>query len=196
MGAHLTPAEISEAAKIYQETGNLLETARRTGRPESTLRMAFKRLGLAKKREIHARAIEAGIRKARKGLTKSLDLLDKVLTEDSEHGPSIEPRDIASLLNARARAVDSLLSVAQNVDRTKQARLTREKTKAEIELLKKKASGEVSDVVLISQDDRAYDELVRAKFGHIPVRYQHELTGEPARATDQGLQGLPSGKAD
>lgn len=164
-GVPLTPEQVERAAQVYGETGNMLETSRRIGIPESTLRTALKRAGIAKRRELHARAVEAGIRKARKGLTKSLDLVEKLLSDENKDGPGIEPKEIAMLLNARARATDSLLQVAQNADRRKQAKLTRDKTRAEIALIQAKARGDVVDATVIAVDDKQLDELMRSKFG-------------------------------
>lgn len=164
-GVPITPEQLERASQVYGETGNVLETSRRVGIPESTLRTAFKRAGLAKRRELHTRALEAGIRKARKGLTRSLDLVDRLLNDENKDGSSIEAREVAQLMNARAKAADSLLQVAQNADRAKQARLTREKTRAEIALIQAKARGDVMDATVIAVDDKQLDELMRSKFG-------------------------------
>ena len=70
MAKHLTPAEKAAIVARYVETANALATAREFGVNEVTVRRAVKAAKLTKKAELHARAVAAAIRKARKLLAE------------------------------------------------------------------------------------------------------------------------------
>lgn len=194
-GIPLTFEQVSKAAEVYRSTMNYAEAAKAIGADPSTVRKALIRRGGPDRSFLHAHATDLGITRARKGIAKSLQLAERLLENETADGAGMDPRDIAAIMNAQSRSSEVLLSMADREQKRRQSALTRQKTRAEIEVLKKKAAGELPETtVLISGEDLAYDELVRAKFGHIPVRYKHELPSEITNAADQGVQGLPAGK--
>ena len=164
-GPRLTPDLIGRASEVFASTGNLSEAARSIGVGESTLRAAFVRMKVARNRDLHARACEQGLRKARKRLARLGEMAETYverLTSNAD-APAIEPRDLAAVLNATAKLADSLGGIADRVERTKQGRLTRDKTRAEIELLRKKLSGEhVDRVSLEGVSDAELDARIAA----------------------------------
>jgi hypothetical protein len=145
-GIPLTPQQIQQAVEVYTQTGNYSEAGRAIGVPPNTARVALLRHGEADRCQLHALATARGIRKARRGLDKGLSLLDRLLDAEAADGPGLEPRDIAALLNARARLTEVLLNVAEREDRRKQSRLTRAKTQAETRVLEAKAKGLLPEV--------------------------------------------------
>lgn len=163
MGGPRIPQDVLErASQVYAETGNLRETARRVGVPHQTLFYAFKRLRIGRNRAIHAQACERGLRKARKRLARLGEMAENFIGEAVETN-AIEPRDLAAVLNATAKLADSLGAIADRTDRTRQSRLTREKTRAEIELLRRKISGEhVDRVSLEGVSDAELDARIDA----------------------------------
>lgn len=148
-GPRIPPDVLERASRIYAETGNLRETSRQTGVALATLHEAFKRLRIERNRTVHAEACERGLRKARKRLSRLGELAENYVAKlaGNAESPSIEPRDLAAVLNATAKLADSLGGIADRVDRKKQSKLTRDKTRAEIELLRKKINGEHVDRV-------------------------------------------------
>jgi hypothetical protein len=159
-GVPLTPEQLQRAAEVYGRSGNLSEAARAIGVAESTLRGAFGRLGVADARELNARAIERGLRKARKRLTSVIEKGGKLLDGvDSPEGYN-------KVATALARSADALLAIDERRSRRMQSKLTRDKTRAEIELLKAKASGDAApETVVLTPGDEAFDKLMREKWG-------------------------------
>jgi len=154
-GRRLTPDEIETASKVLAKTGNVSEAARAIDVAESTLRAALKRVRITRNRDLHARACERGLRTARERLAKVAEVAEKVIATDKD----LAPRDLAALLNAVAKNTDTLAGVAEREERRKQSRLTRQKTRAEIELLQRKISGEHVDRVQVGTDD-ALDQRI------------------------------------
>lgn len=159
-GPRLTPAQMERAAQVFAETGNTSEAARAIGVGESTLREAFKREKIAKNRELHAQACEAGIRAARKRLRRVAEIAERVIASNDTDGVGVEPRDLAALVNALSKNTDTLLAVAARNDSRKQAALTRKKTRAEIAVLERKLSGEPDRVSIEHTTDDALDSRI------------------------------------
>ena len=152
----LTPEQMERAAKVYAETGNVAEAARAIGVSRQTLHDAFKRERLGRNRTLHARACEAGLRKARKRLLRVAEVAERVIDND---GVGVEPRDLAALINALSKNVDTLAGLAEREEVRRRSSLMRKKLKAEVDLLNKKLAGEHVERVEVSTDD-ALDERI------------------------------------
>lgn len=172
-GKRLTPAEIERAAAIYAETGNAAAAAEAIGVAKQTLHDAFKRMRLGRNRTLHAQACERGLRKARARLMRIGEIAEKVI--DGE-GVGLEPKDLAALINAVSKNVDTLAGISDREERRKQSALTREKTRAEIALLKRKISGEHVERIEVATDDT------------LDARINELLSGGPP-PTDEGSEG-------
>lgn len=160
-GPRLTPEQMERAAQVFANTGNVSEAARSIGCAVRTLNDAFKRARIAKNRHVHAQACERGLRKARKQTDAVSDLLARLLDPGDADASSLglEPGDIAKLVQALNGATAQRLALADRIERTRQSKLTRDKTRAEIELLRKKIAGDHVDRVEVSTDD-ALDERI------------------------------------
>ena len=154
-GPRLTPEQIERAAEVYARTGNLSESARAIGVAVETLRYAFKRLRIAKNRQLHAEACERGIREQRERLRRLSSIAESVIGNAGE----LEPKDLAALMNATSKAADTMVTFASREDSRKQSKLTREKTRAETELIRARIAGTLpAEKVDVSHDAR--DALV------------------------------------
>lgn len=151
-GPRLTPEQIERAAEVYARTGNTSEAARAIGANESTLREAFKRARIAKNRELHAKACERAMRRGRQRIEHFASVIEGSLGNAGE----IEPRDAAALINAHSKAMDTVIAIADAERVRKQSKLTREKTRAEIDMLRARIAGtlpaEKHDVTLDARD--------------------------------------------
>ncbi len=169
-GPRLTPEQIETASKVFAETNNTRAAADAIGVNESTLRTAFARLRTARNRDLHAQACERGLRKARAQVTRVSGMLERFLKTDSTaiEALGMEPGDIAKLVQAFNGTIAQRLAIADREERRKQSKLTREKTRAEVELLRKKINGEHVDRVAfegVSDDEleRRIAERVRSE---------------------------------
>lgn len=155
-GPRITDAQMATAAQVFAETNSVRAAADAAGVSEGGLRAVFKRERITRNRALHAQACERGLRAARRRLERVAVIAEKVIEGE---GVGVEPRDLASLLNALSKNADTLAGIASREDQRKQSRLTREKTRAEIELLSKKVRGEHVDRV--SLEGLSDDELER-----------------------------------
>lgn len=140
-GSPTDPDKIDAALRELARTGNVRGAARAAGLAESTLRSALGPEKIAQARAAYAHARDAKIREGCRAVGAGLGLTRRLLRAESADGPGLEPRDIAALMNASSRATDTLLSARADEDRRHQARLTRERTRAEIELLHARLNG-------------------------------------------------------
>lgn len=111
----LSPEETRRIWAEYLVCGNYVETGRRTGHPESTVRMAIKRhmKDGASRRDLHAEALAEGEMNAR-------DLMAKVRGKvDTALDGVLDPKELAAL----AGVVHDSARVASTL-RINQARLT------------------------------------------------------------------------
>lgn len=167
-GKRLTPQQIEDASEVFARTNNASEAARAIGVSVQTLTDAFKRLKIVRNRNLHTQACERGLRKAREQADGIAALLARALkydtTDASLETVGLEPGDLAKLVQAFNGTVAQRVAVADREDRRKQGALTRQKTRAEIELLRKKISGEHVDRIEVSTDD-ALDARINALLG-------------------------------
>lgn len=161
-GTPLTPEQIGRAAEVHARTGSYSEAARAIGAPDpSTVRKALLRLGNPNRSQLHARALQEGSEAGRVALVRTLDGLDaeqRRLTRVTRQRrarvtASDKPEDvklaalarlsrerIAALVSAAKGlnlAVGRLESLADQCLNAQQKKLTREKTRAEIDALRK-----------------------------------------------------------
>lgn len=165
-GRQLTPEQIEAASKVFGQTGNVSEAARAIGVSPFTLRDAFKRNRITKNRQLHAQACERGLREARAQVTRVSGMLERLLKTDAQtiEDLGMEPGDIAKLSQAFNGTVAQRLAIADREERRKQSKLTRDKTRAEVELLRKKINGEHVDRIEVSTDD-ALDQRIETLLG-------------------------------
>lgn len=140
-GKKTPPDKLAAALEVFARTGNLREAARQTDVPESTLRGAIDRSQLAQARAAHARARDEKIREGCEAVGAGLALTGQILRAEQVNGPGLEAKDIAALMNAVARGTDLLLADRADDDRRRQARLTRERTRLENEVLRARLDG-------------------------------------------------------
>lgn len=167
-GVPLTPEQTTTILQAWEETGNASEGARRAGCSADAAQRAVDKSEERKRAELHAAARTRGIDNARRRLGRASKLADHILHVETAAGVSLEPKDIAALIGALVRSSEALVTIDERYDRRAQARLTRDKTRAETELLRKKINGEHVDRVAfegVSDDelDRRIAERVRSE---------------------------------
>lgn len=136
-GPRITPEQMERAAEVFARTNNVSEAARAIGVASQTLHEAFKRLRIGRNRKLHAEACERGIREQRERLRRLSSIAESVIGNAGE----LEPKDLAALMNATSKAADTMATFAAREDSRKQSRLTREKTRAETELIRARIAG-------------------------------------------------------
>ncbi len=175
-GKRLTPDQMERAAEVLAKTNNVSDAARAIGVAVSTMRYAFERERIAKNRHVHARAIERGLRTGAKQLDRVASLLAKLLDADDPMALGMEPGDIAKVAQAFNGTVSQRVSISDREERRKQSALTREKTRAEIALLKRKISGEHVERIEVATDD-ALDARINELLGGGPPPSDEGSTG-------------------
>jgi hypothetical protein len=136
-GKRIDPQTRLKVAELYAQTGNAREVGRELDLPESTVRVILGQQRIARNRALHARAVEAAIRRGRRSLAANVKLIDRYLAKhatDAEGIPDLEPRDMSSLLTAQSSLVDRLLKIEERTESKRMARLTREMRRKEIEI--------------------------------------------------------------
>ena len=130
-GPNLSPEEIGRAAEAYARIGTYAGAAAAIGRSdESAVRKALQRVGCPNLSDLHARAIDAGIRRARKALNTTNTQLAEKLT-----GANLS--DLIGIAKGLSLTTARLEGLAELELKKRQSRLTRAKTRAEVEALKK-----------------------------------------------------------
>lgn len=136
-GKRIDPQTRLKVAELYAQTGNAREVGRKLDLPESTIRSILGQQRIARNRALHARAVEAAIRRGRRSLARNVEMLNRYLAKhatDAEGIPDLEPRDLSSLLTAQSNLVDRLLKIEERTESKRMARLTREAKRKEIEI--------------------------------------------------------------
>ncbi len=163
-GAPLTPGQVETIARVYAETGNASEAARQAGCSADAAERCVARSAARHRAELYDRARDEGIRKAAESLDRGVTLVARMLGDD---GNGLAPRDVAALLRSVASLSAELRAVAEHRSRASLARLTREKTRAEIALLHRRISGEhVERVALEHLSDAELDARLATLFPH------------------------------
>ena len=167
MAKHLTPAEKAAIVARYVETANGREVAREFGLPEVTVRRVFQRAQLAQKDALHARAVAAAIRKARKLLATNVEMISRYLAKHAgvDGVPDLEPKDVSALLNAQSNVSAKLMEVEERLEAKRMARLSRDLKRQEIEIATKRAKGEHVEQVSVDASDELVERLRKALHG-------------------------------
>lgn len=167
MGKHLTPAERAAIVARYVETANGREVAREFGLPEVTVRRVIQRAQLAQKDALHARAVAAAIRKARKLLADNVEMVSRYLAKHAgvDGVPDLEPKDVSALLNAQSNVSAKLMEVEERLEAKRMARLSRDLKRQEIEIATKRAKGEHREQVAVDASDELVERLRKALHG-------------------------------
>lgn len=131
--AQLSPADRQRIIRTYAQTANGLETARRCGVGETTVRRVVAQSKQAKKSDLHARATARGIREGRDGLRKCTLVAQNYLKGCDGDDQTLEPQDAAKIIGAQVQATKGLLDVQQRCESNAVARLTRKMKRIEIE---------------------------------------------------------------
>lgn len=135
----LTPAELETLAELYGASGNASEVAAELGVSVSTVTRALARLGAQNRAKLQERALARGLLRGGELLTQTAESIAEILRCESEAGPGLEAKDYAGLARALAMCVGTTAKLDEREERRRQARLTRRKTKAEIEAIRRKA---------------------------------------------------------
>jgi len=164
---HLTPAEKAAIVARYVETANGREVAREFGLPEVTVRRVIQRAQLAQKDALHARAVAAAIRKARKLLATNVEMVSRYLAKHAgvDGVPDLEPKDVSALLNAQSNVSAKLMEVEERLEAKRMARLSRDLKRQEIEIATKRAKGEHVEQVSVDASDELVERLRKALHG-------------------------------
>lgn len=136
-GKRIDPQTRLKVAELYAQTGNAREVGRKLDLPESTIRSILGQQRIARNRALHARAVEAAIRRGRRSLARNVEMLNRYLAKhatDAEGIPDLEPRDMSSLLTAQSNLVGRLLEIEERTESKRMARLSRELRRKDIAL--------------------------------------------------------------
>ena len=148
-GVPLTPEQLRKAAEVFEQTGNYSEAARAAGTVESVVRARLKN---ASRRELHARAIDRGIREGRRALRQVIAQAQALLARECG----------AKELDALARATS--LSVQRLLD-LRSAPLERAKLRADAKVSEAKAKGLLPpDVTVVNVTREDADRLFERAF--------------------------------
>lgn len=167
MGKHLTPAERAAIVARYIETANGHQVAREFGVSEYTVRQSVARANATRKNALHARAVAAAIRKARKLLAANVEMVSRYLAKHAgvDGVPDLEPKDVSALLNAQSNVSAKLMEVEERLEAKRMARLSRDLKRQEIEIATKRAKGEHVEQVSVDASDELVEKLKRALHG-------------------------------
>lgn len=186
-GTPLDPKVAELVGELYAKTGNVSETARSLNLPFETVRDLIARTSNAKRRQLHERAIDEGLERGREHLAEAIELVgrqftDALLTTNADEAlTATERRDLMGALAGGTRGLANLKLLRL---KTQQAKLTRERTRAEIERLRGDDNGG------LTADERA--EL-RALLGRRP---EAKDDGDNGRGADPPVAGDAGGAVD
>jgi hypothetical protein len=167
VGKHLTPAERAAIVARYVETANGHQVAREFGVSEYTVRQSVARANATRKNALHARAVAAAIRKARKLLAANVEMVSRYLAKHAgvDGVPDLEPKDVSALLNAQSNVSAKLMEVEERLEAKRMARLSRDLKRQEIEIATKRAKGEHVEQVSVDASDELVERLRKALHG-------------------------------
>lgn len=129
-GVPLTAEQLAELAALYGETLNASAVAAEMKVSVSTVTRNLARLGEQKRAKLQREALGGALIEAQEGLADSFREAREFLRHNLELG-ALEPGHVAALLQGLARGAAGLAALDQREERRRQARLTREKTRAE-----------------------------------------------------------------
>ncbi len=135
-GKPLSDDELTTLAELYAETFNASAVAAEMKVAVSTVTRNLARLGEQKRAKLQRDALSAALAQSGDALSATVDDLRDYLREGLE-SHSLEPSHVASLAQGLARCAAALSTLDSREERRRQSRLTRERTRAEIERLRK-----------------------------------------------------------
>ena len=135
---HLPPDVLTRLVAAFEQTGSVSEAARLVGIPRTTAGDALRRAALVTRRQIHARACEAGLRAGRRAVRAELTRINTYIETAVGDGtsPSCEPRDYAALVRAKTDVVRTLIACDERVGARRIEHLQRETMRAKLETLR------------------------------------------------------------
>jgi hypothetical protein len=161
------PPEVAELiGELYAKTGNLSETARQLNLAFETVRDTVAKSSNARRRQLHEQAIDEGLERGREHLSAAVDLLGRQYVEELTSG-TLEPnhrRDLMLALAAGSRALVTQKLLSLKVD---QSRLTRKRTRLEIDELAAEAQkrGRGGARKIFTPADPGWEDIQREVFG-------------------------------
>jgi hypothetical protein len=180
------PDVLTRLVAAFEQTGNVSEAARIAGVPRTTARDMLRGAQVATRRQIHARACEAGLRQGRRAIRAELVRCDQYIAAVMGPDPSTplcEPRDYAILARAKADVVRTIIACDERVGARRQEHLTRQLSRAKLETLR----GLGADLSGATDEElatvRAILERARSS-GPTPVDPERAGGAEQERAAD------------
>ncbi len=166
----LTDAELQTASRVYNETHSYAAAGEAVGRDASAIRKRLVAAGEPDRAALNALACERGAREARRRQEKVAAMLGRLLASEGTDGPGMEPRDIVGFANALTRNAETAIAFCDRVDRQRNYRLTRTKTKAEIAAIRSNSNtgGDINLVVRVA-GDRVAVRADEAPGGDLPL---------------------------
>jgi hypothetical protein len=175
-GVPLTPLQVEIIARVHEETGNASEAARAAGVDVSTATAWMRKNEGRKRSQLHARACERGVREGRRHMTATSRLLASILSTEKPDALVMDPKDIAAIANALTSATKLRLDLAATLRKNAQARLTREKTRAETAIIRHRLEQPADDGVLVTYEAR---ERLAARFATLLGRPLEIVASDP-----------------
>jgi hypothetical protein len=175
-GVPLTPLQVEIIARVHEETGNASEAARAAGVDVTTACGWVRKNEDQKRSKLHARACERGVREGRRHMTATSRLLAGILSTEKPDALVMDPKDIAAIANALTSATKLRLDLAATLRKNAQARLTREKTRAEVAILRHRLEQPANDGVLVTYEAR---ERLAARFATLLGRPLEIVASDP-----------------
>ena len=154
-GVPLTPLQVEIIARVYVETGNASAAARQAGCSPDAVELRLKADANRKRSVLHTRACERGLREGRRHMTAASRLLAGILSMETPGALVMDPKDIAAIANALTSTTKVRLDLAATLRKNALGRLTREKTRAEVAILRHRLEqSPVDDRVVMTYEAR------------------------------------------
>jgi hypothetical protein len=154
-GVPLTPLQVEIIARVHEETGNASEAARQAGCVPSAAVACLDAMKNERRRKLHTRACERGLREGRRHMTAASRLLAGILSMETPGALVMDPKDIAAIANALTSTTKVRLDLAATLRKNALGRLTREKTRAEVAILRHRLEqSPVDDRVVMTYEAR------------------------------------------
>lgn len=126
----MAPELLALIGELYARTGNVSETARSLNLPFETVRDALARGENARRRQLHAQALEEGLCEGREHLVEAIRTAGTMLVAETKAGSSLEPSDVSALTRAIAQASVAVARLDEREERRELAPLQRELVEA------------------------------------------------------------------
>jgi molybdenum-dependent DNA-binding transcriptional regulator ModE len=204
-GVPLTPAQIQALGKSYEKSRSVAHAARVVGVSYAAAWKAIHGRKNDRRRYLHERALEKGLRQGRRDLARNAEQIADLLDAEMRAG-SIEPSHIASLQSAHSSAVRELVRLSLLEIRRVQLNLSRGESRLKRELTALQARHEALRMKLTERevqkgtgegtrrvttpDDPRWQELQREVFGTARQGFGDGRERDPARVAEGDLPPL------